>query len=132
MSAPLGTLQIVPDIDDEKKEKKPTIVVKPPHIQSSSAKKLTSSEVKLSTAALQSQSPRGESPQVLMMSPRVAMVRRRGHSALTPPIQQMSSDAQPLTSAELLAHRQLLRVQRLDEGPWSVANRNTSPSHTNT
>lgn len=123
MSAPVGTLQVVPDIDTEKEEKKP--VVKSSQ-QQSSAKKLTSSDVKLSTAPVHSHSPnpRVDSPQqALLMSQRVALVRRRGQSALHPPIQQMSSDAQPLTSAELLAHRQLLHVQRIDANTYPMTNR---------
>lgn len=130
MSAPIGTLQVVPDIDTETEDKK-LVIPKQASSQSlsqTSAKKITPTEVKVITSVL-SPTQRVDSPQLLMMSPRVAMVRRRGQPALHPPIQQMSSDAQPLTSAELLAHRQLLRVQRMDvgscTGAWSVANRNS-------
>lgn len=128
MSAPIGTLQVVPDIDTEPEDKKPPTkqTSQQQHQQqpsTSNVKRITPSEVKITTAAL-SHSPRVDSPQLLMMSPRVAMVRRRGQPALHPPIQQMSSDAQPLTSAELLAHRQLLRVQRMDAASWTPQNRN--------
>ncbi|XP_052811931.1 uncharacterized protein LOC128239352 [Mya arenaria] len=107
MNAPVGTLQVVPDIDDQSEEKK-SLPTKQ-QLQSSTSKILSSIEVKIAPAP--PQPPHVQSPQVMMMSPRVAAVRRRGQPGLHPPIQQMSSDAQPVSSAELLAHRQSM-VQR--------------------
>ncbi|XP_045197175.2 uncharacterized protein LOC123551933 [Mercenaria mercenaria] len=108
MSAPVGTLQVVPDIDDDKEEKKePTPSSKPTHthpqLQLQAAKRLADTEFKVS---------QGQMTPVLMMSPRIALARRRGQPSLQPPIQQMNVDAQPLSQAEIQAHRQIMHVQR--------------------
>ena len=111
MNAPIGTLQVVPDIDNQPEEK--TTQPTKQQLQTNTAKILSSLEVKV--APTPNPPPQLESTPVLMMSSRIPnMVRRRGQPELNTPIQQMSSDAQPLSNAEILAHRQLLRVQRQD------------------
>ena len=99
MSTPVGSLQVVPDIDDEKESEKdqsvPTkqsIPVKVPENE----KKVVLSEVV-------------HAPVVLCPSPHRLIGRRRQQQALHPPIRQMSSDAEPLTAAELQAHRQVFQ-----------------------
>lgn len=110
MSAPVGTLQVVPDIDeleedkDDKKESAPSPNAVHRHLlQLQAAKRLVDTEFKAS---------QGQMTPVLMMSPRMALARRRGQAGLQPPIQQMHVDAQPLSQAEIQAHRQIMHVQR--------------------
>jgi hypothetical protein len=115
MSAPVGTLQVVPDLDevnddkDEKKESTPASnsasnsSQRHLQLQLQAAKRLVDTEFQVS---------QGQMTPVLMMSPRVALARRRGQAGLQPPIQQMNVDAQPLSQAEIQAHRQIMHVQR--------------------
>ncbi|KAL4232588.1 Serine/threonine-protein kinase 40 [Mactra antiquata] len=109
MSAPVGSLQVVPEMESEsgdKNESTPPTTKSIPHppLTVQAVKRLAEGDMKVTT---------GEASPVIMMSPRVALIRRRGQPILQPPIQQVNSDAQPLSAAELQAHRQILRVQRV-------------------
>lgn len=108
MSAPIGTLQVVPDIDnesDDKKDSSPPCKPAHPHpqLQLQAAKRLVEAEIKVSQSQI---------PPVIVMSPRISLARRRAHPGLHPPIQQINVDAQPLSPAEIQAHRQIMHVQR--------------------
>lgn len=98
--APIGTLQVVPDIDDKKDTKE----ISKSHNHHPATKSTAEIEVKLAA----------HSDALIVMSPCNNPSRRQIQAALPPPIQQASSDAQPLSAAEIQAHRQLLHVPRQD------------------
>ena len=99
MSAVTGTLQVVPDIDDQsEKEKKDSLS------KASPSSTLSEFEVKLAQSITTTAGAK-------IMPKLPVPTRRRVPSALQPPIRRLNSDARPLSPAEMIAHRRLLQQQ---------------------
>lgn len=111
MSAPTGYLQVVPDIDDQDEQNKPSSSSKQTQQQLQTGKRGLEADIKAIEPKVRITQSSDATP-VLVLSPHVALARRRGQPALNPPIQQVSTDAQPLSAAEIQAHRQIMHVQR--------------------
>ena len=99
MSAVTGTLQVVPDIDDQgEKEKKDS------PSKSTASTTLSDFEVKLAQSITTTAGTK--------IIPKLPVpTRRRISATLQPPIRRLNSDARPLSPAEMIAHRRLLQQQ---------------------
>ena len=99
MSVSTGTLQVVPDIDEQgEKEEKDS------PSKSSPSTTMSDFEVKLAQSITAVASPK--------IVPKLPVpTRRRVQPSLQPPIRRLNSDARPLSPAEMIAHRRLLQQQ---------------------
>lgn len=99
MSASTGTLQVVPDIDEqaEKEQKVSPFKSTPSSTMSDFEMKLTQSITSTTGQKIGQKLP--------------IQTRRRPHTTLQPPIRRLNSDARPLSPAEMIAHRRLLQQQ---------------------
>lgn len=116
MSAPVGTLQVVPDIDEDADSDDATVPnvntksLSVPHTSHPNVRKVN--EIVPTDALAPSHGHSLTRASSVVTQPTVVGNGRRRSVVLPPPIRQMNSDAQPLTAAELTAHRQMMQAPR--------------------